>query len=325
MNVFQPCIRCLLFIGLFFQFAAHVWAQNYPVRMVRYIVPFSSGGGSDTLNRIIAGGLTQALGQQVIVDNRPGAASNIGAEIAAKAPPDGYTLLAANTSHAANVTLYRKLAYDLLRDFDPVTQLAMAPFAVVVHRSLPVTSIKELVRLARARPGAIDYASAGLGTPSFLGAELFKAQAGVDMVHVPYKAGSMALNSVISGETSVSFIPFPVALPFIKEGRLRSIALTSAKRVAVLPDYPTVAESGYPGYAFGSWHGLLVPAKTPRDIIAKIRMATISVLEDPNIKKRMANLGYISVGDQPEEFAAFIRAEIKRLGDILLKFGVKAD
>jgi len=319
------CVKALPLIGLVCIGASSSWAQRYPAKVVRLLVPFSPGSGSDTLGRIIAGGLTDVFGQQVIVDNRAGAAGNIGAEIAAKAPPDGYTLLLANLGHAANVSLYRNLPYDVVRDFAPVTQLASAPAIVVAHPSLPVRSLDELVKLAKARPGAINYASGGVGTPTFVAAELFKAQAGVNLLHVPYRAGGEALTAVLSGEVSIYFSPLATALPHVRQGRLRPLAVTAAKRVPVLPEYPTVAELGYPGYQSGNWYGLLVPAKTPKEIIAAIRAAAVAALNNETISRRLADLGYVAIGDQPEEFAAHIKVEIESLGRILRESRITAE
>jgi len=319
------CVKALTLMGLVCIGASSSWAQRYPAKVVRLLVPFSPGSGSDTLGRIIAGGLTDVFGQQVIVDNRAGAAGNIGAEIAAKAPPDGYTLLLANLGHAANVSLYRNLPYDVVRDFAPVTQLASAPAIVVAHPSLPVRSLDELVKLSKARPGAINYASGGVGTPTFVAAELFKAQAGVNLLHVPYRAGGEALTAVLSGEVSIYFSPLATALPHVRQGRLRPLAVTAAKRVPVLPEYPTVAELGYPGYQSGNWYGLLVPAKTPKEIIAAIRAAAVTALNNETIGRRLADLGYVAIGDQPEEFAAHIKAEIESLGRILRESRITAE
>ena len=319
------CVKALTLMGLVCIGASSSWAQRYPAKVVRLLVPFSPGSGSDTLGRIIAGGLTDVFGQQVIVDNRAGAAGNIGAEIAAKAPPDGYTLLLANLGHAANVSLYRNLPYDVVRDFAPVTQLASAPAIVVAHPSLPIRSLAELVKLAKARPGAINYASGGVGTPTFVAAELFKAQAGVNLLHVPYRAGGEALTAVLSGEVSIYFSPLATALPHVRQGRLRPLAVTAAKRVPVLPEYPTVAELGYPGYQSGNWYGLLVPAKTPKEIIVAIRAAAVAALNNETISRRLADLGYVAIGDQPEEFAAHIKAEIESLGRILRESRITAE
>jgi tripartite-type tricarboxylate transporter receptor subunit TctC len=318
-------VKALMLIGLVCIGASSSWAQRYPAKVVRLLVPFSPGSGSDTLGRIIAGGMTDVFGQQVIVDNRAGAAGNIGAEIAAKAPPDGYTLLLANLGQAANVSLYRNLPYDVVRDFAPVTQLASAPAIVVAHPSLPVRSLDELVKLAKARPGAINYASGGVGTPTFVAAELFKAQAGVNLLHVPYRAGGEALTAVLSGEVSIYFSPLATALPHVRQGRLRPLAVTAAKRVPVLPEYPTVAELGYPGYQSGNWYGLLVPAKTPKEIIAAIRAAAVAALNNETISRRLADLGYVAIGDQPEEFAAHIKVEIESLGRILRESRITAE
>ena len=305
--------------------ACNAQAQNYPAKVIRYLVPNSAGSGADTIGRIVAGGLTQLLGQQFVVDNRAGAAGNIGAEAAAKAPADGYTLFQVSMTNAANVSLYRNLPFDLTRDFAAVTQLASSPSALIVHPSLPVKSIAELVKLAKARPGAINYASTGAGSATFVAAELFKGMAAVDLQHVPYRGGGEALTAVMAGEVSVYFAPFAVALPHIKQGRVRTLAVTSAKRLPLMPDYPTVAELGYAGYQSGNWYGLMVPAKTPKEIIAVVRSAAVAALNDPAVSKRMSDLGYISVGDQPDEFMAFIKSEIATLAKIMQQTGISAN
>src|SRR5687768_1322592 len=279
--------------------AADALAQAYPAKPVRFMVSFSAGSGSDTIGRIVASGLSQMLGQQVIVDNRAGAAGNIGAEVAAKSLPDGYTLFLANSGHAANVTMYPRLPYDIVRDFAPVTQLATSPSIVVVHPSLPVKSLAELVKLAKAKPGAINYASGGIGTPTFVAGELFKAQAGINLLHVPYKSGGEAIIGIITGESPVYFAPLATALPQVRDGRLRALAVTSTKRLPVVPEYPTVAELGYPGYQAGNWYGLMVPAKTPPDLIGVIRKAAIDGMNAPAVMKRLTDLGYVIIGDQP--------------------------
>jgi tripartite-type tricarboxylate transporter receptor subunit TctC len=304
---------------------ASAQAQNYPAKTVRMVVPFSAGSGSDTLGRMMAAALTEGFGQQVIVDNRAGAAGNIGAELVARAPADGYTLLFANIGHAANVTMYRTLPYDIVRDFAPVSQVASAPALVVVHPSLPVKSIAELVKLAKARPGAINYASGGAGTATFIAAELFTGPAGIRMLHVPYRAGGEALTSVLSGETSVYFSPLATALPHVRQNRLRALAVTSTRRVGLLPELPTVAELGYRGYQSGNWYGILVPAKTPREIVATLRSATVSALGAPALGKRLVDLGYVSIGDTPEEFGAHIKSEIASLARVLRDLNVSAN
>jgi tripartite-type tricarboxylate transporter receptor subunit TctC len=292
-------------------------AQQYPVKPVRFIVPFSPGSGSDTIARIVAGGLPEALAQQVVVDNRAGAAGNIGAELAAKAAPDGYTMLLVILGHAANVTLYKNLAYDLVRDFAPVTQLASTPSVLVVHPSLPARSVAELVALARAKPAAINYASGGVGTPTFIAGELFKLQARIDLLHVPYRAGGEALTSVLSGETSVYFAPIAPALAHVRSGRLRALAVTSKARLLALDRYPTIAESGYPSFQTGNWYGLAVPARTPPEIVAALNKAALAVLKNPGVNKKLVDSGYLVIGDTPDQFAAHIRTEVANLGTVL--------
>jgi tripartite-type tricarboxylate transporter receptor subunit TctC len=302
--------------------------QAYPAKVVRLLVPFSAGSGSDTIGRIYAGGLTEVFGQQVILENRAGAAGNIGAEIAARAPADGYTLFLVNMAHAVNVTMYRKLAYDPMRDFTPVSMLATGPAILVTHQSLPVKSVKELVALAKARPGAINHSSAGVGTFTFLAAEMFKRQAAVDMLHVPYRAVGEALTAVISGETSVYFSPAAGAIPQIKQNRLRPLAVTSAKRISLMPDLPTVAESGYANMAkfeSGNWYGIVVPAKTPREIIDRSHKVSVTALANPTINKRLNDLGFVLIGSSPEEFGAYFRSEIEAWGKIVRDLKLSAD
>jgi tripartite-type tricarboxylate transporter receptor subunit TctC len=282
-------------------------------------------GASEVVGRLIAQGMTDAIGVQVFVDVRAGAGGNIGAEIAARAPADGYTLLQITQAHTVNVSLFRSLAYDVVRDFAPVTRTDLSPLIVVVHPSLPAKSIGDLVKLAKAKPGAISYSSAGVGTSTFLAAELFKIMAGVDMLEVPYKGGAPAQTAVIAGEVSVYFAPIATALPFIREGRLRALAVGTTQRVSMLPDYPTVAESGYPGYESSNWHGLVVPAKTPQEMIARIHAAAVSALKRPEIGKRMRDLGFTPIGDQAEEFAAFIKADIEKWRRIVRQKGLTAD
>lgn len=310
---------------LFVLFAATGYTQNYPAKVVRLLVPFSAGSGSDTIGRIYASGLSEVFGQQVILENRAGAAGNIGAEIAARAPADGYMLFLVNMAHAVNVSMYRKLAYDPMRDFAPVSMLATGPAILVVHPSLPVKSVTELVKLAKARPGAINHSSAGSGTFTFLAAEMFKRQAAIDMLHVPYRAGGEALTAVISGETSVYFSPAAGAIPQVKQGRLRPLAVTSAKRISLMPELPTVAESGYPKFESGNWYGIVVPAKTPRDIIDRAHKASLASLNNPTISKRLNDLGFVLIGNTPEEFGNYFKLEIDAWGKIVRDLNLKAE
>ena len=297
--------------------AAGAAAQSFPSKPVRMVLPSSAGSGSDTIGRLVAQGYTQLTGQQVIIENRPGAGSNIGAAAAAKAPPDGYTLFQANIAHAANVTVYKNLQYDIQRDFLPVTQLATSPSILVVHPSLPVKSVSEYVKLAKAKPDLISYASTGSGAPTNIAALLFAEQAGVKLMHVPYRGGAEALNAVISGEVTSYFAPVATALQQIQAGRLRALATTSAKRLAIAPEYPTIAEVGYKGYETGQWYGLLVPAKTPKDVVATLHGQFTTVLKQPDLAKRMQGLGYVIIGDRPEEFAAHMKSEIEKLSRAL--------
>jgi tripartite-type tricarboxylate transporter receptor subunit TctC len=319
------CIRVSILIGLAGHFAINGWAQRYPAKPVRYLVADAAGSGSDTIARMLAAGLTPALGQQVVVDNRPGATGTIGADLAAKAPADGYTVLQVSSALGAAVSLYRNLSFDLTRDFAAVTQLAASPQIVVVHPSLPVKSIRDLVALAKSKPDALVFGSAGSASSTHLAAELFKTQAGVKMLHVPYRGGGPAMTALIAGETAVYFAPLAAALPHVKTGRLRALAVTTGKRVPLIPDLPTVAEAGVAGYETARWYGLLVPVKTPREIIETLRDAAVSVVNNPAVNKRLDEAGYLTIGDRPEEFSVHLKAEIDRLGKIIRNLGLTAD
>ena len=321
MIIVKPAV-CTVLLGLLGVSAFNSSAQPYPSKTVRYIVPMSAGSGADTIGRIVAAGLTQSFGQQVILDNRTGAAGNLGADIAAKSPADGYTLFQVSSTHATNVSLYRNLPYDLVKDFAPVTQLASSPSVLVVHPSLPVKTIADLVTLTKARPGEMNYGSTGAGSATFLAAELFKGMAGVNIVHVPYRGGGEALTAILSGEISVYFAPMAPILPHIRQGRVRALAATTSKRLDAFPQMPTIAESGYNGYQAGNWYGLVTPAKTPRDIVSAIRTAAVAAINERTTRQRLIDLGYLIVGDQPDEFAVFIKSEITTLGNIIKQTGV---
>ena len=306
-------------------FATGAVAQNFPNRVIHFILPYSAGSGSDIVGRLIASGMTEPLGQNIVIDNKAGAAGNIGAEVTANSPPDGYTMLLLNITNAANVTLYRKLNYNLQRDFAPVTMFDTSPAVVIVHPSLPAKTVAELVKLAKSKPGSINYASGGSGTFTFLAVEIFKARAGIDLMHVPYKSGGEALTSVLSGETSVYFSPLASALPYVRDGKVRALAVTSTQRVSVLPQLPTVAELGYPGYQSGNWHGIAVPAKTPKETVNIIYKAALVAMKNPTVVKRLDDLGYIPIGSSPDEFSAFIKNEVDVLGKIIKQFNLTAD
>ncbi len=292
------------------------WAQNYPIKPIRYIVPSSPGSAVDTIGRIVAGGLSEVLGQQIFVDDRAGAGGNIGAALAAKAPPDGYTVLQVNNNHTVNMTLYKNPGYDLLHEFLPVTKLASSPYVIVVHPSLPVKSIKDLISLAKARPGAITYSSAGAGSGTFMAMALFVSHTGLDMLHVPYVGGGPALTAVISGQVLVYGAPLPTALPHLPQGRLRALGVTSRKPVAVLPDIPPVAAT-VPGYEFNAWAALLFPLKTPQSVITAMRNAVLSALNRPDVNKRMTELSYVADTCQPEEVTTFMKADIEAMAKLI--------
>ena len=292
-------------------------AQTYPARPIRAIVPYAAGGGVDVVARLIAPRLGERLGQQVVIDNRPGATGNIGAELASRAAPDGYTVLIAGASIAINVSLYRKLAYDLVKDFAAVTSLAVSPNIVLVHPSLTARSIAELIALARARPGQLNYASGGSGSTLHLTAELFKSMTGVAITHVPYKGTGPALIAVISGETEVVMPPLAGTLAYVESGRLRALAVTSASRVKMLPQLPTVAEAGVPGFESGQWYGVFVPAATSPDIVIRLQTDIARVVRLPDVVEQITQQGSIATGETPEQFAAHVRQEIAKWAKVV--------
>lgn len=325
MMMLWTCAMSFTALFLFCQFSVDTWAKQYPEKSIRLVVPSSAGGGMDTSGRIFAAGLTEVLGQQVIVDNRAGASGNIGAELVAMAPPDGYTLLHGSSALTANPSIFRNLSYDLVRDFTAISMLISQANLIVVNPSLPVKSIGDLVRLAKARPGAINYGSAGVGTASFVSVEIFKEFTGINLLHVPYKGGGRLLIGIIGGEAPVACLSIGPAFPHIQSGKLRVLAVTSSKRSPMLPEYPTVAESGYPGYEFEVRVGLLAPAQTPKETIATIHAAAIAALKSPTVRKGLAGLGYVAIGNQPEEFAAQLKSETIILRNLLRKLGVAAN
>ncbi len=300
-------------------------AEVYPVRPIRFIVPFPPGGGADTLARTLGQKIGEAWGQQVVIDNRPGGATNIAAEVAAHAAPDGYTLLETVLAHAVNASLYPKLGYDLQRDFSPVLLMASIPNILVVHPSVPAKSTRELINYARTRPGQLNYASTGNGGPQHLGMELFKTLTGVQLTHVPYKGAAPAHADLASGQTQVMFANMLSSLPLIRGGRLRALAISSAKRSPVLADLPTVSESGAAGFESGSWFGMSVPAKTPRDIIGKLNGESNRVLKNQELRERLAAEGAEFAGGTPEAYGAFLRDEITKWAKAVKFARVKAE
>ena len=298
--------------------APAAFAQTYPAKPVRFIVPFPPGGGNDTIARLVAQKLAATLGQQVIVDNRPGAGGTIGAEAAARSPADGYTMfLAGVASHGINPNIRRKLPYDALKDFDAVSLIASAPLLVVVHPSLPVKTVKDLVAFAKSRPGQINYASNGAGSSSHLGVELFNMMAGVKMTHIPYKGLSPALTDLLSGEVQVMFSSAVAALPQVKAGRLRAIAMTGSKRSAAISNVPTVAEAGIPGYETGSWYGVVVPAGTPKAAVDRLSKEIQGIVRSQDFTAKLNEEAVIPVGSTPEGFDKHIRAELARWAKVI--------
>ena len=306
----RPGARGVLRLTAFMFCCAGAHAQNYPAKPIRYIIP--STGGTEVIARLVAQGMSQHLGQQIVVDPRTGANGNLGAEIAAKAPADGYTLLQITQSHTFNTSYFKKLAFDLVQDFIPITLTDISPMIVVVHPSYPAKTVADLVRVAKAKPGAVFYGSAGVGTSTYLAAELFKASANINLTEVPYRGGAPSLTAVIAGEVPVYFSPVATGVPLVQQGRLRALAVSTLKRLPAYPEIPTVAESGYPGFEASNWHGLVAPARTPPEIIATLNAAVVSGLKRPEIASRVRELGYAIVAGTPAEFADFIRTDIEK-------------
>lgn len=306
--------------------AGAAFAQaGYPSKPVRLVVPSSAGGGTDIVARIIAPELSKRLGQQVVIDNRPGAGTMIGIEVAAKSPPDGYTLLMGLSTLAINSALYKKVPYDPVRDFAPITVAVTSASILVVHPSLPVKTLKELISFARARPGQLNYASAGIGTYPQMTYELFLSMAKLKMVHIPYKGTAPAMIDMLAGQVATMAATVLTGLPHIRTGRLRPLGITSAKRNAVVPDIPTVAEGGLPGYESVQWYAVLAPAQTPRNIIAKLHTELVQVLHSPEIKQRFAADAAETVGNTPEEFARHIRSELDKWEKVAREAGIQPE
>jgi tripartite-type tricarboxylate transporter receptor subunit TctC len=293
---------------------------DYPTKPIRFIV----GPGPDSLARLFGQKMTEAWGQPVIVDQRGGGGGTISAEAVAKAPPDGYTLLLMTGTHAINPSVY-KTNYDMVRDFAPVTLLGSTPFVLAVHPSVPAKSVAELIKLAKEKPGALNYGSGGSGTPPHLATELFKQMAGVQMVHVPYKTIPAAITDLVGGQLQVMFTVGPAGLPQIKAGRIRGLAVSTAKRSAFAPELPTVAESGLPGYDVFGWNGVLATAGTPRPVIEKLHALFITVMKDAEVRNRMAGFGFEPIGNTPEEFGAFVKEDIARWAKLVKETGAKVE
>ena len=300
-------------------------AQSYPVRPIRLIAPSSPGSGVDIVARIVGQKLSENLKQQILIENRAGAGANLGAEIAAKAAPDGYTLFMGTPAHAINMSLYHRLNYDIVKDFIPISLVTTGQYVLVVHPSLPAKNVKGLIALAKARPGQLNYASAGNGNATHLAGELFKSLTKLNIVHVPYKGTGPALTDLIGGQVQFMFANLTAGLPHIKSGKLRALAVTGAARSSAAPDIPTVIESGVPGYTVTSWYGVLAPAATSQEIINRLNGGIARVMRSPDMKDRLAGEGAEPTSSTPAEFAAFIKTEIAKWGKVVREAGISAD
>jgi len=306
--------------------ASAAMAQSFPTRPIRVVVPFPAGGTTDVLARAAAQKLSETLGQPTVVDNRPGAGGNIGAELVAKSPPDGYTLLMGTVgTHAINPSLYPRMPYDHVRDFAPVILVAGVPNVLVINPALPVNSVQELIAYAKANPGKLNFASSGNGTSIHLSAELFKTMTGVQITHIPYKGSAPALQELMGGQVQLMFDNLPSSLALIKGGKLKALAVTSKERAAALPDVPTIAESGLPGFEASSWFGLLAPAGTPQPVIAKLNAEIAKWLATPEAKEKLLAQGANAAGGTPEDFARHIAAETAKWQRVVKDSGAKVD
>jgi len=298
-------------------------AQSYPTRAIKLVVPSSPGGGTDIVARILGQKLSEQLGQQFVVENRAGAGTVIGNDAVAKSAPDGYTLLMGLSTLAINPSMYAKLPYDAMRDFAPISQSVSACNILILHPSVPAKTVVELIALARAKPGSLTFGSAGMGTNPHLSGELFKSLARIDMVHVPFKGSGQSIISQVAGEIAANFPSVPTAMPYVKAGRLRGIGVTTLRRVEVLPDVPSIAEAGLPGYEATQWFGLLAPAGTPRPIIDRLYQESSRALRSADMKERMTAEGLEVVGSTPEEFASYIRSETEKWTQVIKAAGIK--
>ena len=309
----------------FFLIANSVTAQPYPSKSIRFIVPFAPGGTNDIVARMVGVKLTEAWGQPVVIDNRGGAGGVIGADLAAKSVPDGYTLLMANVNFATNPGLVRNLPYDTEKDFAAVSLLATSPSVLVVHPSIPVRSVKEMIAFAKAKPGQLSYSSSGAGTTGHMAMELLKQMAAIDMVAVHYKGGGPALIDLIAGRVSPGFATILSAAPHIEGGRLRALAVSTPKRSSALPDLPTVAEAGVPGYEFTGWWGVVVPARTPHAVISKLNGELVKILAQPDVRERLVREGADPASTTPEAFTAYMRSEVAKWSKVIKTANIKAE
>ncbi len=318
-------VRCLFVAWALVPALALAQSPAYPTKPVRIIVPYAPGGIADNLARLVGQRLTLAWGQQVIIENRPGAGTNLGSELVAKSAPDGYTLLSAGIANTVGPALYPKLPYDPIRDFAWVTNMAKVPVLLVVHPALPVRNARELIALAKAKPGLLAYASAGIATSGHLAGELFKNMARVDLTHIPYKGSAPALIDTLSGQVALYFGALSSPLPHVKSGRLRAIAVTTLTRASAAPDIPTLDEQGLKGFDTATWYGIAVPAATPPAIVARLNGEIVRIIKTPDVRERLASEGADVVGDTPEALTAFVKAEIAKWSRLVKQSGVKAE
>jgi tripartite-type tricarboxylate transporter receptor subunit TctC len=319
--------RIAIAIGLaLVTFCAASFAQTWPAKPIKWIVPFAPGGTTDILARTIGEKLTGALGQPVIIENKPGAGGGVGADFTAKSPPDGYTIMGGTIStHAINASLYKTLPYDPVKDFVPITMIARVPNMLVINPEIPAKNVAELITLLKANPGKYSFASSGNGTSQHLSGELFKSMAGVDMQHIPYKGSPPALQDVVAGQVAMTFDNITTAWPLAKGGKLRALAVTTAKRSAIAPDIPTLSESGLAGYEVGSWQGVFAPAGTPPAIVARLNTEIVKIINLPEVKEKLIALGAEPVGNSSDEFGATVKTEIVKWADVVKKSGAKVD
>ncbi|MDQ3189076.1 MAG: tripartite tricarboxylate transporter substrate binding protein [Pseudomonadota bacterium] len=318
--------RSQLFIGaVLCALSTTAVAQGYPNKPIRFVVGFAPGGGTDVMARTIGVKLGEALGTQVVVENRPGANGNLAAEQTAKAPADGYTLMIISVSHAISRSLFKNLRYDLLKDYAPLSSIATVPNVIVVGPSRPVSSLKELIAQAKADPRRITYGTSGGGSPEHMAAAMLSLMAGVEMVHIPYKGGALSALDVVAGHVDVGFNTMPVALPHIKGGKMKALAVTDAKRVSVLPDVPTVAEAGYPQYAMSTWYGVVVPTGTPSEIVSRLNGEIAKILALPDVRERLAGLGAEPLGGSPEQFGQLMQSEVSKFARVIKDANVQTE
>lgn len=303
--------------------ATHSWAQEYPTKPIRWIIPYPTGGTSDFLARIIGQKLTEVWKQPVLVDNRSGAGGNIGAELAAKAPSDGYTMILVASTYTMNPAVYPNLQFDSEKDLTGVTTILWQPYLLSVHPSLPATNLKQLIALARAKPGAIDYGSGGVGNATHIAGERFARMAGVKMYHVPYRGVGPSITALLAGEVQVLYASSVAVQPYVKSGRMRVLAITGAKRSSMLPEVPTVEEAGVPGYVEGNWQAVLVPSKTPRAIVTKLNQELVRIVKTPEVSAQIVQVGADVIADSPEQTQALVRNDLKKYGELIKALNIK--